>query len=509
MNASVAAIADRTPHVGQVDDVPTSGSIHLPPDPRSLEVLGRNHTLEAAIAELVDNALDAKARHVHIRFVRDDTRLLRLLVIDDGRGMDNERIDVAMTIGGSRSYANGEIGRFGLGLKAASFSQALSVTVVSRAARNAAVGRQWEFEQAKRDFSCAIVDEDFAAEQLDYDWGLPRSATGTIVRWDRVKGFPTAEADTDRFLQSAFARIRDHVGLVFHRLLERGAIEVLIEVEDAGDVLMCTEVVALNPFGYTRTGAVGWPKALRVGRGKQRLDLRCHIWPGRSNLKEFRLDGYPLERQGLYIYHNDRLVQRGGWNGLRHADKQLNLARVEVSVRGDVPQVLSLKPEKNGVEVGPAFAPLVNGAAMEDGASFETYIECARGVFKDTNRRRRDRAAMLPLGAGFDPKVRSAFTAHLPIKSHEGAVDIRWEWLPEDEFFYADRDERTLWLNKRYRQELLGSRRAGLNDLPLVKALMFLLVENIFAGQNLGPRDKDNLEVWQAILTSAAKAESK
>jgi hypothetical protein len=504
--ASVAAIAEPVLDVDHADGVPTSGSIHLPPDPRSLEVLGRNHTLEAALAELVDNAIDAKARHVHVRFIRDDRRLLRLLVIDDGRGMDDDRIDVAMTIGGSRDYASGEIGRFGLGLKAASFSQALSVTVVSRATRSAAVGRQWEFEQAKHDFSCAIVDPPFAAEQLDRDWGLPRR-TGTIVRWDRVKGFPTAEADTDRFLQSAFARIRDHVGLVFHRLLERDVIKVLIEVEDAGDVLMRTEVAALNPFGYNRTGAVGWPKKLRVGRGKQRLDLCCHVWPGRSSLREFRLDGNSLERQGLYIYHNDRLVQRGGWNGLRHADKQLNLARVELSIRGDVPQMLSLKPEKNGVEVGPVFAPSVNAAVTEDGESFETYLETARGTFKDANRRRRDRAPMLPLGAGFDPKVRAAFKAHVPTKDYEDSVDIRWDWLPEDEFFYVDRDARTLWLNKHYRQELLGNRRGGLNDIPLVKALMFLLVENVFAGQNLGPRDKDNLEVWQAILTSAARAE--
>jgi len=47
-----------------------------------------------------------------------------------------------------------------------------------------------------------------------------------------------------------------------------------------------------------------------------------------------------------------------------------------------------------------------------------------------------------------------------------------------------------------------------LNDLPLIKALMFLLMENIFAGQNMGPRDKDNLEAWQAILAAAAKAET-
>ena len=49
---------------------------------------------------------------------------------------------------------------------------------------------------------------------------------------------------------------------------------------------------------------------------------------------------------------------------------------------------------------------------------------------------------------------------------------------------------------------------AALNDLPVIKALLFLLTENIFAGQNMGPRDKDNIEVWQAILTAAAREET-
>ena len=116
------------------DLVPTTGSVRLVSDPRSLEALGRNHTLEAAIAELVDNSVDAGAKHALVRFVRDGGRLVRLLVVDDGGGMSENHIDIAMTVGGSRQYRKGEIGRFGLGMKAASFSQARSVTVVSAAA---------------------------------------------------------------------------------------------------------------------------------------------------------------------------------------------------------------------------------------------------------------------------------------------------------------------------------------------------------------------------------------
>src|SRR5690348_4473333 len=107
-----------------INAVPTTGTVVLPPAPRALEALGRHHTLEAALAELVDNSIDAGASHALIRFVQRAGRLEQLVVVDDGCGMDNTAIDVAMTVGGERGYHGSEIGRFGFGLKAASFSQA-------------------------------------------------------------------------------------------------------------------------------------------------------------------------------------------------------------------------------------------------------------------------------------------------------------------------------------------------------------------------------------------------
>lgn len=494
---------------GLRDGIPIIGTVRLEPDPRSLEALGRNHTLEAALAELVDNSVDAAARHVLIRFVRDGGRLLRLLVIDDGAGMGEERLNVAMTVGGNRAYAEAEIGRFGLGLKAASFSQARSVTVVSREVDGAAAGRRWQASNAKSNYGCEIVEREFAADQLAGEWGFPIDVHGTVVRWDDVKGFPAVDDEqaVGRFLQGAITKIRTHLGLIFHRILASGEIAVSIDVEDGGEVLSASEVTPLDPFGYPRSGAIGWPKRLRVDGEHGRLLLECHIWPGRSTLEEFRLDGDSINRQGLYVYYNRRLVQSGGWNGLCHADKQLNLARVALDIEGDVEQLISLKPEKNGIEVGPDFTAAVSSSSAPDGATFADYVERARGVLKESNRRRRVRQAVLPPGAGFHPKLRRALERELPLKD-EDPVDIRWAHFEDEAFFEIDREESILWLNSRYRKALVRGRNGSLNDLPMVKALLFLLVENIFSGQNVGPRDKDNIELWHSILTAAARAES-
>jgi hypothetical protein len=38
---------------------------------------------------------------------------------------------------------------------------------------------------------------------------------------------------------------------------------------------------------------------------------------------------------------------------------------------------------------------------------------------------------------------------------------------------------------------------------------MFLLTHDIFEGANFGPKDKDDVALWQAILGTAVEAEAK
>jgi len=86
-------------------------------------------------------------------------------------------------------------------------------------------------------------------------------------------------------------------------------------------------------------------------------------------------------------------------------------------------------------------------------------------------------------------------------------VDLRWRHFTEDIFFDIDRDGNTIWLNSRYRTVVAGEGHANFNDAPLVKTLLFLLVQDLFHGSHWGPKDKDNLELWQTLLTVAVKEE--
>jgi len=491
------------------DQVPTDGVVPLPPDPHALDALGRNHSLPTALADLVDNSIDAQATHVLIRSVRQNGRLRSLYVVDNGDGILPGSIDAAMTVGIHRDYGAKDLGKFGLGMKAASFSQARSMTVLSRAADAPAVGRRWRLTADKRDFHCDIVSAPFAEAELDRRWGIPWPGHGTVVRWDDVTAFPATD-DRDRveaFISRTATAVLGHLGLVFHRLLDNGGVNIGLDVEDvdSGTVGLRSTVRSLDPFGYPRSGKTGYPKDLIAVDHDYKVCFRCHIWPGRSNRPQFRLPGgHPEQHQGLYFYRRDRLLQAGGdWHGMAAPDRRLQLARVEINIDGDVARLFQMNPEKSRVLAGPEFTSLAETARSEDGVTFKTYLQEAEDKFRESRQRSRSRASVIPPGKGFAPQLRRTIEDELPLIVGETPIDVRWKRMYCNDFFEIDRDNRTLWLNIKYRGEATGERHS-INDAPLLKALLYLLMEDVFKGEFLGSRDKDNIELWQEILTAAA-----
>ena len=51
--------------------------------------------------------------------------------------------------------------------------------------------------------------------------------------------------------------------------------------------------------------------------------------------------------------------------------------------------------------------------------------------------------------------MKHAIASELPIHEGHDAMEIRWKWLPGDDFFEVDRSHNTLWLNTIYRKGLL------------------------------------------------------
>ena len=95
---------------------------------------GLGYSAATALADIIDNSIAAAAKRVDVRFLWDGD-VSRVTILDDGKGMDEQELDRAMRLGEQNPLdprAAGDLGRFGLGLKTASFSQCRCLTVASQ-----------------------------------------------------------------------------------------------------------------------------------------------------------------------------------------------------------------------------------------------------------------------------------------------------------------------------------------------------------------------------------------
>lgn len=484
--------------------------IRLEPDAGVIKSLGAHHTFDSAIADLVDNALDAHATRISVRLLTEDDRLVQVEVVDNGDGMDGPSADKAMTLGHQREYTPTDLGHFGVGMKAASFSHSDVLTVWSSEEGSTPVGRRIRRADFSKDFSCERLSKTAATSAQRRRTKAVGSPWGTTIVWSELRStYRGANVDEARtWMSKTELQLRTHLGVTFHRLLTNATLEMDIVVDEFeyADEAVGTPVRPIDPFGYRGSGHPGYPKTLIATSGDQSVLLHCHIWPAKTDIPGFRIQGQSGDRfQGFYVYRHDRLLQAGGWSGVVNQSAKRQLARVVIDEASAIGDLLTMNPEKAGLRFEPRFRDALARAKAADGTTFDQFIEDAESTYKTANKKTRKRHPVITPARGFSPQIRRTIQGELGFRRSE-SVEVRWKRMPRDEFFDIDFRNSTLLLNQRYRY-LFAPNGGSMNDAPVVKALMFLLTHHIFEGTNLGPKDKDDLALWRSILGSAVATE--
>ena len=488
------------------------GSKVVPPDPSITSAIGRHHTLATAITDLVDNSIDFGATHVLVRFLMEGNRPVGLQVIDDASGMDSAGIDDAMTYAKKRTYQGRDLGHFGIGLKAASLSQANTLVVWSKRYGSPPVGRRLRRETLDtgpvvEEFSTADAAESIA----NVDAGFPLD-TGTIVEWQDVQTFLTSSSESEQaeWVSSTTQDLINHLGLVLHRILERGELSLKVEHYDvqlrfAGAP---RTVASIDPFACRGVGRPGYPKNLLVEVGDASVIAHLHVWPHWHKGQGFvQGNRSPIESQGLYIYRNDRLLQAGGWNGLAKPSVDVSFARVAIDLTAEMEHHLIINPEKAGTAFDDELRSALVHARASDGTTLASYRSDAKAEAKVSKQRSASPIEAPVPGDGMAEPVKEAFAEHTE-PNDVFPVDIKWRVLPDEQVYQIDVDGHALVLNAQYRSALVGHRSLDVDDAPLVKSLLLLLLKDHFVGTGGGAKKKRENAAWQAILLSAIRAQS-
>jgi hypothetical protein len=457
----------------------------LPPDEgKAAAIFSRlGYRIADAIADLVDNSVDAGASSVHIRFLRLSGGIHSVTIADDGAGMNDNELREAMRFGSRSKKGDSQLGKYGIGLKSASLSQADRVMVLSRKGPSM-IGRRWTLPNIRENWSCDILRSDDVSKAFTKRFGdFKIGKHGTIVIWEELEHLKALPDNIDGVMTRTIKELTTELGIRFHRYLERGALAIGIDqqydLEEPSDLPMY--VSALNPFDYGTSPNKDYPAVLALTIGGIALKARCHIWPPRSNAIGYRLGGGKVAlRQGFYFYRNDRLIQAGGWNQLIADDSEphLSLARVEIDLPSALDSRFKLDVTKSRLDPGPEFGIAMLAATTKTSITFKKYQLDAQTAYRKQKIKDRARFPMIP-GAGMPVKVQNAVA---DILREEGTgrphkVAFVWETLDNDEVVRISAGSRQILLNKRFRKELAEGKRS---DAPVLKMLLlFLLQEHL------------------------------
>lgn len=403
----------------------------------SLRDLG--YELPQAVAELVDNSIDANATVVDIDLRFDGARSW-LRVVDNGEGMTGQALDEAMRFGSSREYGHAALGGFGLGLKTASFSQCRRLTVASRRSveRRRIEVRRWDLDNVE-------ALDDWLLERL-HPADAPVALTeplergpGTSVLWenlDRVLMYRNPEGGHAEAGFNALRReLEQHLAMVFHRFITGEARRVLpLTIRVNGH-----EIEAWDPYARSEEHTQALPETELTVEHEGRhhtVRVRPYLLPSQqrfSTPEAHQLAGGPRKwnrQQGLYIYREDRLIQSGGWNRLRTQDEHTKLARIGVDIPRGADELFGVNVSKMRVTLPESIRPAMR-------ALVTAVTARAQDNYRDRSTRRRPAdaatasggaapafASLLDVGADFIPRARvvELLRAHLSEPEEAGKL---------------------------------------------------------------------------------------
>lgn len=288
------------------------------------------YSLETAVSDIIDNSITAHARCVQIvtEAVSEDPLIA---IVDDGAGMSEEELVAAMRPGSRNPLAtrdHPDLGRFGLGLKSASFSQCRRLTVVSRKD-----GRT----------SAAVWDLDDVAERNEWAVQLPDDisaipevgklgSSGTLVLWqklDRLMDMNLRDiARQAEIINRRIAETERHLRLVFHRFME--------DPRPLRILLNGRQLYPLDPFARKSPATIADPEE-KVHLPSGDVEIQSFTLPHHSQMTErdwedtAGADGH-LKSQGFYLYRGGRLILHGTWFGLCRTSELTKLSRVRIDI---------------------------------------------------------------------------------------------------------------------------------------------------------------------------------
>ncbi len=297
------------------------------------------YSFHDAIADIIDNSISAHSTYVKLFLPRTSEEVMVVGILDDGDGMPKATLFEAMRYGSAdcaEERDEQDLGRFGLGMKAASLSQCRVLTVVSKHGGEVN-GYTWDFNIIQREKDWVI--QELTPEEI---YALPHSdklsslVHGTLVLW---RDFDVLSKANKGMVFNALDNLKEplskYLGLVFHRYLKDASKnKFTIHINNG-------KVKALDPFLENHPKTTTKKERtidIRDSKGVERLIcIKPYVLPYITSLsdKDKQLLGGVEDlrlKQGFYVYRNRRLIIWGTWFNMHRRGELTKNVRIRVDI---------------------------------------------------------------------------------------------------------------------------------------------------------------------------------
>lgn len=337
------------------------------PNPEFLikSIAEQGYSLETSLADLMDNSISANANEIEV-IIDTDSEPFTLFLADNGEGMDEDQLASNMQFPSKSpeiKRSDYDLGRFGLGMKTASFSQTRRLTVLSRKQGETKYsGRTWDVDFLRNNGWKIIINSESEIDELlnqyqklsqDFNNNFTDFEANTLVIWKGLYKFENYLENKNR-IQALKKEINevttDYLALVFHRFMEKSINPLKIRINNS-------IIEPFNPFPEEE-------KDFRQIEPKQSqfrsdvIKIEGFVLPSRSiNESSSGLSKWTtrfrglMDMEGIYIYRSDRIILFGGWNGIVKKAPRLQLARLRVEVGNSVDHLLHLNVAKSQIVI--------------------------------------------------------------------------------------------------------------------------------------------------------------
>lgn len=338
------------------------------------------YSFETAIADIIDNSISANAKKIDI-FLRkvDDEPYIQIL--DDGFGMNNSELIEAMRLGSKNpnsERSNNDLGRFGLGMKSASFSQARKLTVVSK--KDGLINAyQWDLDLVSKTEKFEIKVLSDVIDLIPNIAELEQLKHGTMIIWENFDRISDSSQDLFNELSDLMNLAIDHIALIFHRFIGDKKLQISMNNEP---------IIPKDPFLTKHPGTQERQKK-KIIIDEKVITLQPYVLPYFSKLSaaDQRLSGKVNDRsrtQGFYLYRNKRLIVWGEYLGLARKTELGKNLRIQVDIPNSLDYLWEIDVKKSRARI-PSKIKKNFISAITDGEEISKQVNTYTGRRKGTS----------------------------------------------------------------------------------------------------------------------------